>query len=119
MASSKEFGDSGEERGALYLESQGYQILKRNQRTPYGEIDIIAQKNNVIVIVEVKARSSDFFGSPESAVNFKKQEKIRQSALWWIQESGNHNKEIRFDVLGILRRRKEEWEINHWIGGFE
>lgn len=119
MTICQELGTCGEDKAAAFLKEQGYQILRRNQCTPYGEIDIIAQKENIIIIAEVKTRSSEYFGGPESAVNFRKQEKIRESALWWLHETGNMDKEIRFDVLGVLHRKEDEWEIKHWVGGFE
>lgn len=119
MKDSSEFGRQGEDLAASYLEEKGYQIIKRNQRTPYGEIDLIGREKNILVFVEVKSRSSEFFGSPADAVNGKKQERIRQSALWWIQQTGEKYDEIRFDVIGIIRRKNSPWKISQWIGGFE
>ena len=119
MKDSGEFGRQGEELAASFLEEKGYQILKRNQRTPYGEIDLIVREKNIIIFVEVKSRSTEFFGSPADAVNAKKQERIRQSGLWWLHETGEKYEEIRFDVIGIIKKKKSPWEISHWIGGFE
>jgi len=111
-------GNQGEDFAVKYLIEKGYQILARNLYTPYGEIDIIARKDEIIAIVEVKTRSTEFFGSPADAVNLRKQKKIRQSAVWWLQEIKSQGQEIRFDVLGLIKR-KEEWEITHWAGSFE
>ena len=69
--------------------------------------------------MEVKSRSTEFFGSPADSVNGKKQERIRQSGLWWLHETGEKYEEIRFDVIGIIKKKKRPWEISHWIGGFE
>lgn len=118
MSFVQERGQWGEEQAARYLREKGYQIIKRNQRTPYGEIDIIAEKQRTLVIIEVKARSSEKFGNPEDAVTRKKQDRIRQSSLWWIQQNKYSYNEIRFDVIGILRKG-DQWEIKHWISGFE
>lgn len=118
MSFIQERGKWGEEEATRYLKEKGYRILKRNQRTPYGEIDIIADKEKTLIIIEVKARSSDKFGNPEEAVTRKKQDRIRQSCLWWIQQNKYSYNEIRFDVIGILRKG-DNWEIKHWISGFE
>lgn len=119
MSKSQLLGKIGEDLAAQFLESQGYQVLERNVRTPYGEIDLIVQKKQLIVIVEVKTRSSRFFGNPEEAVDYKKQEKIRKSLLWWLQTRGQKTTEVRLDVIGILKDSAGKLEIEHWQGAFE
>ncbi len=113
------FGSWGEDQAQLFLEKAGYQIHKRNIRTPYGEIDIIAKKGKVWVIAEVKTRRSQFFGRPGEAVTSAKQKKIRQSTLWWIQESEKTIPELRFDVIEILHTSNKTTEIHHIISAFE
>lgn len=98
----RELGQKGEDRAANYLKSKGYKILERNCRSKYGEIDIICENKKRIIFVEVKTRSTDLFGSPLSAVDFKKQKKIKTLALEWLSEKGwLEKREIRFDVIGI------------------
>lgn len=117
MSFLQERGKWGEEQATKYLKEKGYQIIKRNQRTPYGEIDIIAEQEKILIFIEVKARSSEKFGNPEDAVTRNKQERIRRSSLWWIQENKYFYNEIRFDVIGILRKGNQ-WEFKHWVSSF-
>ena len=65
-------GNQGEELAANFLKKNKYKIINRNYRTPYGEIDIIARKNKLIVFVEVKTRSTTYFGSGLEAITRKK-----------------------------------------------
>ncbi|MFA0766067.1 MAG: hypothetical protein BDTLLHRC_001020 [Candidatus Fervidibacter sp.] len=62
--SASERGRKAEREAALYLRRRGYRILAQNLRTPFGEIDLVAEKDEVIAITEVKARSSEEFGTP-------------------------------------------------------
>ena len=95
-------GHKGEEKAAEYLKSKGYKILERNCRSKYGEIDIICENKERVVFVEVKARSSQVFGSPLEAVDTRKQQRLRNLALEWLSEKGwLEKREIRFDVIGI------------------
>lgn len=118
MSFLQERGKWGEEQATIYLREKGYKIIKRNQRTPYGEIDIIAEKDKTLIVIEVKARSSEKYGNPEEAVTRKKQERIRKSLIWWVQQNSYSYEEIRFDVIGILRK-DDQWKIKHWISSFE
>jgi putative endonuclease len=105
------FGHKGEEIAADYLKKEGYTVLHRNYNTPLGEADIVARDNNIIVFVEVKARSSDAFGQPFEAVNHRKQEKLKKIALYYLK----HNKielPVRFDIVSIISRDGKA-EVNH------
>jgi putative endonuclease len=107
----KSFGHNGENIAAEFLKQKGYKILKRNYTTPLGEADIIAKDNDTIVFVEVKARSSDAFGQPFEAVNYRKQEKLKKIALYYLK----YNKielPVRFDIVSIISRDGKA-EVNH------
>jgi putative endonuclease len=95
-----EKGKAGEDLAARFLLEKGYQILARNYRFKRSEIDIIAQKDNCLVFVEVKWRSTDAFGYPEEFVNEKKAAKILEGADQYIYEA-NWNGNIRFDIVAI------------------
>lgn len=95
-------GRRGEEIGASFLARRGYQILARNYRCRYGEIDIIAAKDAKISFVEVKTRTSGDYGSPGAAVTYPKQQKIKSTALTFLQEQAIFYQELSFDVLEIL-----------------
>lgn len=95
-------GKAGEIIAAGFLKQNGYRIEEINYRCPIGEIDIIARENKDLVFVEVKARKSIFQGYPEQAVGLKKQKKMSQLALWYLQEKKLHGVRARFDVVAVL-----------------
>ena len=84
------------------LESLGYKVIENNYKTPFGEADIIATKNDVICFVEVKTRTSNKYGNPASAVDYKKQQKYRNIANFYILSSGLNNAQISFIVAEVL-----------------
>ncbi len=96
------FGRRGEDAACAYLQRHGYIIAGRNYRCCYGEIDIIALKDGGVVFVEVKTRHSLKFGTPGMAVNYYKQQKIRTTALHYLQEQRCFYNKISFDVIEIL-----------------
>ena len=83
----KEIGDWGEQIAADYLHNHNVKIVDRNIRTNYGEIDIIGQKDGVLIFFEVKTRRTENFGNPEDAVNYIKKEHMKNSALEFIQSN--------------------------------
>ena len=94
-------GKQGEEYACSYLQSHGYSVIKRNYRIRYGEIDIIAQKNNCLVFVEVKTRSSTLFGSPEEAVTPKKVRELIRTAQFYVLENPKSPKQQQIDVIAL------------------
>ena len=78
-------GNWGEDIAVEYLEELGYIIVARNFRTPYGEIDIVAEKNGYISFVEVKSRTSKNYGPPEISVTARKQEHMLAAAEHYAQ----------------------------------
>ena len=97
-----EFGKKGEKAAESYLKKQGYRILKKNYRTPVGEIDIIAEHKSVLVFIEVKSRTSAAFEHPFMAVTPRKQKKIAQTANYFLAKNTAGDREIRFDVVSVL-----------------
>ena len=95
-------GDNAEEMACKFLKSQGYRIIKRNYRNNIGEIDIICKHKGVIVFVEVKYKENDYFGLPREMVDNKKQHKIRNVAIIYLQKHKLLDKKCRFDVIEIL-----------------
>ena len=88
---------------ARYLCTHDYTILARNYRTPFGEVDLIAQKDGVLVYVEVKYRSSACCADPLSAVNRAKQRKICRVADYFrFTQKVPDDVPVRYDVIGIL-----------------
>jgi len=80
-------GAWGESVAAEYLEKRSYGIIARNVRTPYGEIDIVAQKDDFTIFVEVKTRTSSSFGPPEISVSPRKQEHMLAAAEHYAQDN--------------------------------
>ena len=99
----RQTGSFYEDKAAEYLESIGYDILCRNFYGKGGEIDIVAKDNETLVFVEVKYRSSVRSGFPEEAVDYRKQYRIRKTAMLYIARNGkSFDCPIRFDVISIL-----------------
>lgn len=94
-------GHSGESIAAGFLEKKGYTILEKNYRTPYGEIDLIANQEDTIVFIEVKTRASSSLGPPEISVTRRKAEHMRYAAESYIQEHPDLRNEWRIDVISV------------------
>ncbi len=94
-----ETGRFGENEACRYLKENGYEIVARNYRSRYGEIDIIARRDGAVVFVEVKARRDRAFAEAAQSVGPSKQEKLRKTALFWLSEHGEQP--ARFDVVEV------------------
>jgi len=94
-------GTSGEDAAAEYLRNYGYRILERNYRFRRGEIDIVAQDGATLVFVEVKARHSKEFGTPEEGVTYRKRNQLRKIARGYLFDRNIGDRACRFDVIGI------------------
>jgi putative endonuclease len=92
-------GRWGEQAAADFLTAKGYTISARNVRTPYGEIDLIAQKDGFTVFAEVKARTSSSLGPPEIAVTPRKQQHMLSCAGHYAQQ--NEIDHWRIDVIAV------------------
>lgn len=106
----RDLGISGEDLAARWYETNGYEIVARNWRCREGELDLVVRRQRTIVFCEVKARSSEAFGLPVEAVTHAKRQKLRHLASRWLAESPMRFKEIRFDVVAILRGEIEVFE---------
>lgn len=102
MSRAQRVGRRGEALAARYLEQQGYRILARNARTPYGELDLVALQGDEVVFVEVKARTTLAFGWPEEAITPAKAQRLAQAALTWLAEHPEHGPAWRVDVIAVL-----------------
>ena len=95
-------GAKGEGIASRYLTERGYRILETNYHSLYGEIDIIAAKDDILAFVEVKTRSGRMIAEPREAVTASKQEKLRQTALLYLSEQEDVSLQPRFDVVEVL-----------------
>ena len=94
-------GKEGEKIAAAYLKKNGYRIIEINFRCSIGEIDIVAKEKDDLVFVEVKTRKSIELGYPEQAVGIRKQKKMSQLALWYLQKRKIADTNARFDVVAV------------------
>ena len=114
----KKLGNAGENLAVNFLENHGYKILEKNFRIRAAEIDIIAEKDNTIIFVEVKTRSNIRKGTPAEAVNLRKQKKIIEAASVFLQDEKYFDKACRFDVIEIISEGKF-FKVNHIENAFE
>lgn len=94
-------GRLGESIAVTFLVEKGYTILEKNWRSPYGEIDLIVQCNDVIAFIEVKTRASKSLGPPEISITARKEEHMRSAAEYYIQQHPQLNQDWRIDVVTI------------------
>lgn len=111
MSKQKELGKIGEERAVLYLKEKGYEILHTNWRFRHLEIDIVARKNEMLVIVEIKTRSTDYFEHPQEAITKKKIKNTINAAHEYIIQF-DWQGETRFDVISIIPKNGT-FQIEH------
>ncbi|MFY1048135.1 YraN family protein [Chryseobacterium sp. GP-SGM7] len=118
MADHNDLGKEAENLAAEYLLKNGYKILVRNFRFKKNEVDIIAEKDNLIIIIEVKARSTDFFILPQEAVTKGKIKSIVLAANHFLEEF-NKNQEVRFDIVSVLPDQNKNLQIEHIEDAFQ
>ena len=111
MSGSHDTGVQGEALAIDFLERNGYTIREQNWRHEKAEIDLIAEKDGVLVFVEVKTRSTGVFLKPEDAVGAIKQRHLRKGAEAYLLQS-EFDGEVRFDILSIILHEKET-QIRH------
>lgn len=111
MKNNRGIGDKYEEKATAILISNNYKILERNYRVKAGEIDIIAEKNGIIVFVEVKYRKTLKFGSGLEAVDYKKIKRIYNAARVYLTLKNKLYSKIRFDCISFLGE-KATWTKN-------
>lgn len=116
MAYHNELGRIGEQLAVDYLSRNGYVILERNFVFDKAEIDIIAKKENQIIIVEVKTRNSDYFGDPQDFVS-KGKVKLLVKAANEYMISNDIDLEVRFDIVSVLKNKTIE-KVEHFENAF-
>ncbi|HET7387242.1 MAG TPA: YraN family protein [Nocardioidaceae bacterium] len=109
-------GAYGESYAAGYLVQRGMVLLDRNWRCEMGEIDLVLREGPVLVVCEVKTRSSTRFGSTIEAVDEQKAARLRRLAARWVATHDEHPPEIRIDVLGLLLEPGREPRVDHVRG---
>ena len=112
-------GKIGEDSAEEFLLNKGYETLKRNYHSRYGEIDIISKNDNYLVFTEVKARSFNSIAEPKEWVDYRKQEKIVRTAACFLEEN-EFDLQPRFDVIEVFIGSNGRAEkINHIENAFD
>ena len=109
-------GKKGEDLAVQYLLEKGFTLLSRNWRYRHKEVDIIASDGHDLVFVEVKTRSSDWFGTPEEAVDGRKQRYLMDAAEAYIRTRAIDTN-VRFDVVSIMLKMGSQ-SIDHIVDAF-
>lgn len=118
LAKHLQLGKKGEDLACEYLEQKGYTILERNYHFQKAEVDIVAYFGFQIIFVEVKTRSSTYYGEPEEFVDEAKQKLVLKAAEAWLYERKMEGSPIRFDVIAIEARSETEFYIKHFENAF-
>lgn len=117
--SKNSLGPWGEQVAGRHLEAQGYRIVDRNWRHASGELDLVARDGDALVFVEVKARASGAFGSPEEAVTAEKQRRLQRAAWAYLEAHDVLEADWRIDVIAIERRDGQVARLDHYVNAVE
>ncbi|WP_136482473.1 YraN family protein [Cognatitamlana onchidii] len=116
MAHHNELGKKGEQLAVDFLSEKGYHIVKRNYRFEKAEVDIIAQKDDILAIIEVKTRSTLDYGNPQDFVKPKQIKNLVKAVDAYIT-SNNLDLEVRFDIIAIIKS-ETRYDIEHLENAF-
>jgi putative endonuclease len=117
VARQQSIGKLGEDKAESYLIGLGYAILERNWRFSKAEIDIIAKDGDILVFVEVKAKTYTYFGAPEESISAHKENLIIDAGNQYML-SVNHMWEIRFDIISVIFDKNNNATITHFKDAF-
>ncbi|WP_295840057.1 YraN family protein [uncultured Microbacterium sp.] len=115
MAAKDDLGRAGEDRAVAYLIGDGYRIITRNWRCPQGEIDIVAERDGALVVVEVKTRRSEDFGHPFEAIDKRKAQRLWRLAMAWLAAHPleARGRRLRVDVIGLVGSDPASARLEH------
>ncbi|WP_299520611.1 YraN family protein [Winogradskyella sp.] len=116
MAQHNELGKKGEQLAVDFLIENNYDIVQQNYRFDKAEVDIIAKKDNILAIIEVKTRSTSDFGNPQDFVKPKQIKNLVKAVDEYVTEN-NLNLEVRFDIIAIVKE-KQDFIIEHLENAF-
>lgn len=114
---SYDLGAKGEEIAKKYLISIGHEILEKQWRYNKAEVDLISMIDGVLIFIEVKTRTSEYFGPPEEFVTAKKQRLMTAAASAYMQKIG-HEWTIRFDIISIIIPSENKHSVHHFKDAF-
>ncbi len=111
MATHNELGKLGEDLAVKFLQNKGFKILDRNWIFQKKELDIVASKNNVLIVAEVKSRSTDYFEHPTDAITLSKIKFLVKATQAYV-DAHDIEHEVRFDVLSVIKKGNR-FDIEH------
>jgi len=114
----KSRGELGEDLACATLAKSGVRILARNFRCKIGEIDVVGLVGDTLVFVEVRSRSRSDLGLPAESVGYKKQQKLRKIAVYYLIVADKVNAPCRFDVVSIVYGRANEAAVDWIVNAF-
>ncbi|GAB3034731.1 UPF0102 protein [Nocardioides flavus (ex Wang et al. 2016)] len=109
-------GQRGEALAARHLAGLGMEVVDRNWRCDAGEIDLVLRDGRVLVVCEVKTRTSTAYGSPLEAIDQRKVDRLRRLAARWLRTHDCHPDDVRIDMVGVLAPPGMPVEIEHVEG---
>jgi putative endonuclease len=98
------FGDAGEKAAEDVLARDGYRVVARKHRCPRGEVDLVLERGELLIFVEVRTRATALFGGPEETVGFEKQRRVVRAARDFLARWRGPPRGARFDVVAVLDR---------------
>ncbi len=107
-ADAAHFGRYGEARAARWYRRAGYRVLAQNWSCREGELDLVVALDDEVTFVEVKSRAHHHYGTGAEAVDWRKQRRVRTTAIRWLDQADRPYREIRFDVVEVDRRGRLE-----------
>lgn len=119
MMNSRKIGDKGEKFTLKYLKKNKYKIIVKNYETYYGEIDIIAKKDEYICFIEVKTRKNTSFFRPLAAINRHKKDCIIKSAYSFLKRNDFEDFMPRFDIAEVIYDENDKYSINYIENAFD
>lgn len=112
MAQHNDFGKEGEQVAQRFLVEHGYHILTTNWMFGKGELDIVCEKDDLLIVVEVKSRSTEYFEHPKDAITNAKIRRIVNTTHEYIMSHDLH-KDVRFDVVSVIPDGHSGYKIEH------
>lgn len=95
-------GALGEQAAEAHLQALGFRLVAKNHRCPRGEVDLIMEKDDLLVFVEVRTRASDAFGAPSETISAGKQRRITAAARDFLGRRRGPERALRFDVVSVV-----------------
>jgi putative endonuclease len=114
----RRYGNEAEETAVRYLEGQGYRVLARNYTCRWGELDIVAERGEVVAFVEVRMRSTAVWGDPSLTVSRAKQRRVVKTALYFLMAYNIRERMVRFDVVSVVGRGPDA-SVEHLPDAFD